>query len=97
MIAEVWQMAIWLTLFFVLLSIGLQYLLKRNDQKNVDRILEENKHLSSDIAKLHDKLASLNDELVRLYSENKILSDEVEKLNTRVNMLQTKVFHPLFL
>ena len=86
-----WQTAIWITLVFVMISIGLQYLVKRNDDVNVERILEENKKLSDDIMKLHDQIATLNRELLRLYNENRILSEEVDKLSIRVNNLQSQV------
>ena len=94
MTTHIWQAAIWLTLMFVVFSLILQYIARKNSERGlfrVSEILEQNKALSITISKLHGQIAELNKDLERLSKENVMLRLEVEKLHTRVESLQNQI------
>lgn len=90
----IWQAAIWITLFFVILSVFLQYLANRasNQEANqMDKLIAQNKKLSDNILELHNQISNLNKDLERLTRENQILKQEVRSLHDRVNSLQIQM------
>lgn len=94
MSTAIWQMASWITLFFVILSVILQYLAKRSthqDAERMDDLIAQNKRLSDIILDLHTQISNLNKDLERLTRENEILKQEVRALHDRVNNLQIQM------
>lgn len=90
----IWQMAIWITLFFVILSVFLQYLAKKTSHlgaTRMNRLIAQNKKLSDNIIELHAQISNLNKDLERLTKENEILKQEVRALHDRVNNLQIQM------
>lgn len=90
----IWQMASWITLFFVILSVILQYLANRSshqDAGRMDDLIAQNKKLSDIILDLHTRISNLNKDLERLTRENEILKQEVRALHDRVNNLQIQM------
>lgn len=90
----IWQAAIWITLFFVILSVFLQYLAKGASQQEANRmnkLIAQNKKLSDNLLELHNQISNLNRDLERLTRENQILKQEVRALHDRVNNLQIQM------
>ena len=90
----IWQAAIWITLFFVILSVFLQYLAKGASQQEANRmnkLIAQNKKLSDNLLELHNQISNLNRDLERLTRENQILKQAVRALHDRVNNLQIQI------
>ncbi len=90
----IWQAAIWITLFFVSLSLILQFISNKQEKeksRKISELIGHNKDLSAMIVNLQDRITSLNADLISLTKENKKLKEEIETLNIRVNKLQSQM------
>lgn len=91
---HVWEIAIWITLFFVVFGSILQYLTKRATtyhSAKMRHLIQQNKKLADNIEELHHQIYTLNMEIGRITAENKVLRHSVTELQERVNSLQSAV------
>lgn len=91
---HVWEIAIWIILFFVVFGSILQYLTKRATtyhSAKMRHLIQQNKKLSDNIQELHRQIYSLNMDIGRITAENKILKGSVKELQERVNCLQSNI------
>lgn len=90
----IWQVAILLTLVFVVISFWLQIISKRSyilDTKRFNALIERNDKLVLNIQRLQVEIAQLNTELELLTMENRNLNVEIGLLTAKVTRLQTQV------
>lgn len=89
-----WELAIWTTLFFVVMVLILQYISQRKSTTHITKmrmLIQQNKRLSENIETLYQQIGVLNQELGRLTAENIILRSSVRELQNRVGCIQTTI------
>lgn len=88
----IWQAAIWVILFFSIISVSLQIFSKNeSDSFRMSELIIQNKRILDNIFRLHEQLFSFNNELKKLAKENKVLRLEIRKLYEKINEFQIRI------